>query len=257
LTNLPESVSATTAMEMLRQVRGFQENDIKAARSFAHIDRLVDRGQAQRAPDDRPVDNPVRVELSQQRRQVRAQLTELSQSEPISAKDRARRRGKQLVAEFKEALLNHKLSGMAAKVPRVALEPEAQRAWLKTKNRSLLQPLKYLLANGRRWLLSALGTALAPSEAEWDQTAMSRTLVALIHAPGTVRFGREEVEVTLELPLPPIPHARLARGLIDLDRHSLRFVDGQRRVVFRLAPRPTRQDLISARGPQGRPENSK
>lgn len=256
LTNLPESVGAATALKWLRQVRGFQENDIKAARSFAQIDRLVDRGQARRAPDDRLVDNPVRVALAQRRRQVRARLAELSQSEPISAQDWARLRGQQLVAELEEALLQHKLSGQKAKVPRVALEPTAQRAWLKTKNRALLQPLKYLLANGRRWLLNALGTALAPSEAVWDQNAVSRTLVALIRAPGTVRFGTEVVEVTLELPLPQTPHARLARGLEDLDRHGLRFTDGERRVVFRLAPRPTRQDLPSAQMAQGSRENS-
>ena len=256
LTNLTESVGAAEAMKMLRQVRGVQENDIKATRSFAHIDRLVDRGQARRAPDDRPVKNLVRAELVKKRRQARAQLKELSQSEPISAKDRARLAGKQFVAEAKEGILNHRIRGMPAKVPRVELEPEAERAWLKTKNRSLLQPLKYLRANGRRWLLSALGSALAPSDHDWDQTTTARTLEALIRAPGTVRFGTDEVQVTLELPLPPQPHARLAQGLVDLDKYGLLFVDGRRRLMFRLAPRPTRQALPSAGVLQEPPENS-
>jgi hypothetical protein len=257
LTNLPESIGAAEALELLRRVRGAQENDIKAARSFAQIDRLVDRGQASHAPDDRPVDNPARVELLQRRREVRDQLGELSRIEPISRKDQSRVGGKQLVAEFEEALLTHKLSGVPAKVARVELEPEAKRAWLKTKNRSLIQPLKYLLANGRRWLLSALGPALAPSDAAWDQSAQNRTLEALIRAPGTVRFGTNEVEVTLDLPLPPRPHARLSQGLAALSGRGLRFSDGQRQVNFRLAPRPTRQELPSARLPQDRPENSK
>ena len=256
LTNLTESVGAAEAMKMLRQVRGVQENDIKATRSFAHIDRLVDRGQARRAPDDRPVKNLVRAELVKKRRQARAQLKELSQSEPISAKDRARLAGKQFVAEAKEGILSHRIRGMPAKVPRVELEPEAERAWLKTKNRSLLQPLKYLLANGRRWLLSALGSALAPSDHDWDQTTTARTLEALIRAPGTVRFGTDEVQVTLDLPLPPQPHARLAQGLVDLDKYGLLFVDGRRRLMFRLAPRPTRQALPSAGVLQEPPENS-
>jgi hypothetical protein len=256
MTNLPESVSATEAMTMLSKVRGVQENDIKAARSFAHIDRLVDRGKARTGSDDRPVKNPVRIGLLKKRSKVRTHLEELGRIEPISRKDLARVRGKQILAEFKEGLLNHKLSEQPAMVPRVELEPEAKRAWLKTTNRSLIQPLKYLLANGRRWLLSALGLALAPSDGEWDQSAVNRTLEALIRAPGTVRFGNGVVEVTLELPLPPQPHARLARGLVGLDVHGLRFTDGQRLVIFRLAPRPTRQDLPPGRPPQGRSGNS-
>ncbi|MFH0903371.1 MAG: hypothetical protein V2A73_22310 [Pseudomonadota bacterium] len=257
MTNLPDSVSATEAMTMLSKVRGVQENDIKAARSFAHIDRLADRGKARRAPDDRPVKNPVRVELLKKRSEVRTELEELGRIEPISRKDQARVRGRQTVAEFKEGLLAHKLSEQPAKVPRIVLEPEAKRAWLKTTNRSLIQPLKYLLANGRRWLLSALGLALAPSDAEWDQSAVNRTLEALIRAPGTVRFGDGEVEVILDLPLPPQPHARLSQGLVGLDAYGLRFTDGQRRVIFRLAPRPTRQDLPSGRPPPGLNGNSK
>ncbi len=143
------------ALAMLRRVRGAQENDFKAARSFALIDRLVDRGGARCGPDDRPVDNPAYREMSERRREVQSQLAELSRSEPISSKDKARLEGKQLVGRFEEAVLNHKLSGLSQKVPRVDLEPTAERAWLKTKNRALLQPLKYVLANGRRWLLSS------------------------------------------------------------------------------------------------------
>ena len=257
LTNLPETVSAREAVEMLKKVRGAQENDIKSARSFAHIDRLVDRGSPRRAPDDRLVDNPIRAELVEKRRQVRVQLKELSQSEPISAKDHARLDGKLFIAEATEGILNHKISGLPVKVPRVEMEPDAKRAWLKTKNRSLLQPLKYVLANGRRWLLSELGRALAPSDHEWDQNAMNRTLESLIRAPGTVCFGTDQVQVTLDLPLPPQPHARLALGLVDLDKCGLLFADGRRRVVFRLAPRPTRQALPSAQAPHICAENSK
>ena len=88
-------------------------------------------------------------------------------------------------------------------------------------------------------------SSVAPSELE-----------ALIRAPGTVRFGTDEVQVTLELPLPPQPHARLAQGLVDLDKYGLLFVDGRRRLMFRLAPRPTRQALPSAGVLQEPPENS-
>jgi len=246
LTNLAPEVSASEALKMLRRVRGVQENDIKAARAFAHIDRLVDRGGARREPDDRLVDNPEYRELARQRREARSRLDELSQNEPSSAQDRARQGGQQLLAECQKAVVDKKLKGLPAKVPRVQLDADAKRAWLKTKNRSLVQPLKYALANSRRWLLAKLGTALAPSDHEFDQSALSRTLEALIRAPGTVRFGHNHVVVTLELPLPPQPHARLAQGLLDLDGSGLLFTDGQRPVLFRLAPRPTRQTLPSS-----------
>lgn len=246
MTNLSEKVSAEEALEMLRRVRGMQENDIKAARAFAHIDHLADRGSARRARDDRPVDNPVHQELSKKRREVRDRLKDLERRSPTSKQERANHTGATLMAELEKALLNHRLHGVSSKVPRYELEPEAQRAWLKTRNRSLIQPLKYVLANARRWLLSALGPSLAPSDEDWDATAVGRTLEALIHAPGTVRFGQRQVVVTLELSLPPKPHERLARGLDSLAEMGLRFSDRRRSVVFRLAPRPTRDSLPSA-----------
>jgi hypothetical protein len=125
----------------------------------------------------------------------------------------------------------------------VTLEPDAQRAHLKTRHRLLLQPLKFAADNARRWLLGTLGTALAPSDKSYDLETTARTLLALVRAPGTVRFEDDKVVVTLELPLPPTPHARLAAALVALDAHTLLCADGRRRVQFRLAPRPTRADI--------------
>ena len=135
---------------------------------------------------------------------------------------------------------------LPAKVPRNTPEPAAQRAWLKTRNQALLGPLKNATDNARRGLLDALGDALSPSDKTHDASARTRTLRALLEAPGTVRFGVERVEVTLELPLPPAPHGRLAAARVALDAHGLRFLDGERRITFRLAPRPSRETLASA-----------
>ena len=133
-----------------------------------------------------------------------------------------------------------------ANVPRVTIEPDAKRAQLKTGHRLLLQPLKFAADNARRWLLGTLGDALAPSHHPDDLDAIARTLVALLRAPGTVRFSDELVTVTIELPLPPKPHARLAAVLKTLDARSMQFTDGRRLVHFRLAPRPSRE-LIPGR----------
>ena len=127
-----------------------------------------------------------------------------------------------------------------AKVERQRIDPEARRTSLKVRNRQLLLPLKNALENSRRWLLSALGSALSPTDHAWDQDTRLRTLTALLRAPGTVSFGEEVVEVVLHFPLAPTAHLRLTTALAQLDTQDLRFVDGVRGVRFRLAPRPTR-----------------
>jgi transposase len=243
-TNLPTLIDTATVMEQLRVHRGAQENSFKAARSFAHIDRLVDRGGASRAPDDRLVPNPARAALKSEQHQLAARIAELAEETPTSSgRSRKDINHDRFWAEVDSRHVGSKLRTAPAKVPRVTIEPDAQRAQLKTRHRLLLQPLKFAADNARRWLLGTLGTGLAPSDKPYDLETNARTLLALLHAPGTVRFEDEEVTVMLELPLPPTPHARLAAALVALDAHALLFADGRRRVRFRLAPRPTRTDI--------------
>ena len=244
VTNLPMLVDTATVVQELRVHRGAQENSFKAARSFAHIDRLVDRGGASHVPDDRLIPNPARAALKKEQHQVTVHIAELADETPASSgrslKDINNAR---FWAEVDNQRIARELRTAPAKVPRVTIEPDAQRAQLKTRHRLLLQPLKFAADNARRWLLGTLGTALAPSDKPYDLETTARTLLALIRAPGTVRFGDEQVTVTLALPLPPTPHARLAAALVTLDAHALLFADGRRRVRFRLAPRPTRADV--------------
>lgn len=155
--------------------------------------------------------------------------------------------GLETVAELRAAVEKKKLSHLPVKVARVQLAPTAQRAWLKTKHRQLLGPLKHTTDNARRWLLAALGDALSPTDQEYDATARSRTLVAVLRAPGTVRFEPERVTVTLTLNLPPTMHQRIATALEALDGRGLRFTDGARHVAFRVAPRTQRADLAHNR----------
>jgi hypothetical protein len=248
LTNLPTLIDTALVVEELRAHRGAQENAFKAARSFAHIDRLVDRGGASHAPDDRLVPNPARAALKQEQHRVAARIAELANETPSkSGRSRADIHADRFWAEVDRAHLDNALRAAPAKVPRVTIEPDAKRAHLKTRHRLLLQPLKFATDNARRWLLGTLGTALAPSDKPYDQEASARTLLALLRAPGTVRLEDDQVTVTIDLPLPPAPHARLGAALVALDAHALRFTDGVRRTRFRLAARPTRAD-IPARG---------
>ena len=243
-TNLPTLVDAAFVVQELRAHRGAQENSFKAARSFAHIDRLVDRGSASRTPDDRLIPNPVRAALKEEQHRVATHLAELADETP-SSNGRSRKdiHEDRFWTAVESARLDRVLHSTPPKVPRVTIEPDAQRAQLKTRHRLLLQPLKFAADNTRRWLLGTLGNALAPSDMPYDLETNARTLLALLRAPGTVRFEHERVTVTLELPLPPTPHERLAAALQALDSRALLFPDARRHVHFRLAPRPTRADI--------------
>jgi hypothetical protein len=245
VTNLPTLVDTEEVMRGLRDRRGAQENSFKAARAFTHIDHLVDRGGASYAPDDRLIPNPVRKALKETREELRDRKETLK-NEPVGERSRHEINSDMFRTEVDALGVERELREVPAKVPRVSIEPDAERATLKTKNRLLLQPLKLAADNARRWLLGTLGSALAPSDHPDDQDALCRSLLALLQAPGSVRFEDDRVVVTLELPLPPAPHARLAAAIEALDRQSLRFSDERRRVQFRLAPRPTRASLPSA-----------
>jgi hypothetical protein len=246
VTNLTTLVDVSAVVDGLRGQRGAQENSFKAGRAFVHIDALVDRGGATFAPDDRAIANPARVPLKRRLREVEAQLAALK-SECPQQDDGGRSLTQiaedQLKAQVERSQIRSRLRATPAKVPRVTIDPRAKRATLKTRNRLLLQPLKYAADNARRWLLDVLGPALAPTDRDYDQSALPRTLLALLDAPGTVRFEKDVVTVTLDLPLPPTAHRRLAEALKGLDSRSLRFTDANRRVLFRLAPRPTRESL--------------
>jgi len=243
VTNLLD-VEPNVVVQHLRSARAMQENGFKAARAFVAIDALNDRGGAMRAPDDRPVPNPVRAKLKAQQAQLEVRMKRLDEERPV--------RGQRtptdiatdlLLADFQQALIHKKLPLAPPKVPATALDPDAERAWLRTRNRALLLPLKLAADNARRLLLDHLGAALSPSDAEYDESSRTRTLLSLLRAPGTLRFTEAEVFVTLDLPLPPTPHARLAAALEQLDAHDLPFTDGCRSLRIRLAPRPTRSAL--------------
>lgn len=250
VTNLPTLVDAAIVVEQLRAHRGAQENSFKAARSFAHLDRLVDRGGATRSPDDRLIPNPARAALKNEKHQVAARLAELATETPSSGgRSQKEINHDRFWTEVSTHHIDRALRAANAKVPRVTIEPDALRAHLKTRHRLLLQPLKLAADNARRWLIGALGTALAPTDKPYDATAVARTLLALLRAPGSLRFEDHQVTVTLQLPLPPTPHARLAAALVALDHHALLFTDGRRCLRFQLAPRPTRQDI--PRQPRG------
>lgn len=240
-TNLPPWIDAATAMGLLRGTRGMQENAIKAARAFAHIDRLSDRGAHSLRPDDRPIDNPERRRLKGRRKALQGAWVELVQESPRDA-ERAQKDIDldRLVNEVHQHVVAEQLASTPCKVARTSVDPEAQRAELKVRNRQLLLPLKNALENGRRWLLEALGEGLAPTDHAWDQDTRLRTLTALLRAPGRVRLHPDRVEVEVDLPLAPTAHRRLSAALARLDDRGLCFTDGSRAVHFRLAPRPAR-----------------
>ena len=244
VTNLPTLVDAVEVMNELRTCRGAQENAFKAARAFVNIDALVDRGGASLTPDDRLVKNPARAALKKEKLELEARLVALKSENPEpGVRSRADIRHDEFWAGFDHRHALTELRTTPAEVPRVAIEPDAKRAVLKATHRLLLQPLKFATDNARRWLLGTLGSALAPTDHD-DEDTLSRTLLALLRAPGTVRFDDDIVHVTLDFPLPPTAHHRIDDALQRLDG-TLQFTDARRRIAFQLASRPTRDALYS------------
>lgn len=236
-TNLPPWIDAVEAMRLLRSARGMEENGIKAAKAFVPIDHLDDRGAEHHRPDDRPAWNPARAKLQTFSRELK-EAEMLLRREHFKPKERSRPEVRLDidVNVLQQRVVAQQIRETPEKVPRMTLKPEAVRAELDVSNRALLLPLKNATENARRWLLAELGGRLAPSDHEWDQDTRARTLTALVRAPGRMRFGRDLVEVELDLQLPPMPHARIAEALCALDGR-LRFEDG-RALRVRLAPRP-------------------
>ena len=243
-TNLTTLVDAGEVVAVLRTCRGAQENAFKAARAHAHIDRLVDRGGATRAPDDRPVHNPERTKRALELATLRQRASELAKERAAQSgrtqkeinDDRFRVAAERQLAEFA-------LKTTPARVPRMAVYPTAEKATLDTTNRMLLQPMKLATDNARRWLLAALHDGLVPTDATYDADTTARTLAALLHSPGTVRFDDEVVHVTIDLPLPPTAHMRLDNALRTIGNRHFCFTDGRRRLAVKLATRATRATL--------------
>ena len=216
VTNLPTLIDTATVVEQLRAHRGAQENSFKAARAFVHIDRLVDRGGASHAPDDRLIPNPARAAIKDEQQRVAARIAALADETPTtSGRSRKDLYADQFWAKVDRVHLERTLRAAPAKVPRVTIEPDAKRAQLKTRHRMLLQPLKFATDNARRWPLGTLGNALAPSDKPLRSRDVRADVARAAPAPGTVRFDDEQVTVTIELPLPPTPHGAPARrGLV-------------------------------------------
>ncbi len=222
----------------LRALRGMQENSFKSGRQRAGIDHLSDRGKATHAPDDRIIDNPEHARLKEELKQLNQTVTEIE-----SCPERCTKRGKwtseYVAAHLQQHTTQKLLRDAPARVERRDVDPGAERAWLCTTKRDLVVPLRYLVDNAVRDLVDHLGDSLSATEHEHDASTRARTLMALLQAPGTLRFEKRHVVVTLELPLPPAPHARIARALEGMDELQPRFTDGVRTVRFRLAPRVT------------------
>ena len=237
-TNVDMSMDVVEVVETLRALRGMQENSFKSGRQRAGIDHLSDRGKATRASDDRIIDNPEYARLKEELEQLNETVSEIE-----SCPERCTQRGKwtseYVVAHLLQQTTQKRIRDVPARVERCAVEPDAQRAWLCTTKRDLVVPLRYLVDNAVRDLVDRLGDSLSATEREHDASTRARTLMALLQAPGTLRFEKRHVVVTIELPLPPAPHARIARALEAIDELQPRFTDGVRTVRFRLAPRVT------------------
>ena len=103
------------------------------------------------------------------------------------------------------ALTNAKgrLKTIPAKIPANQLDPNAQRAILRTRRRSLQMVLRLLAFNAEQWLADRLNTYLA------DNDEYRATLRHLLHLGGHITYTTKTITVALD----PPPTPKITRAL--------------------------------------------
>lgn len=182
------------------------ENAFKYAAQHHGIDTLADY-IADIETNTPPIDNPARRKANLQ---VKARKADLADAERALA---------QLLGDrtLTTATLNHRLGPahakihkaakalttaetardrVPAKLPANAIDPDAQRALLRTTRRALQMVLRLLAYNGEHWLATHLNTYLRDNH---EYRAITRETI-LRGLAGTITYTKDEITVDLQTP---------------------------------------------------------
>ena len=133
-------------------------------------------------------------------------LTRLLRSDRPVAEINAAIPGTQTAIDTAEAALTNakgRLKTIPAKIPANQLDPNAQRAILRTRRRSLQMVLRLLAFNAEQWLADRLNTYLA------DNDEYRATLRHLLHLGGHITYTTKTITVALD----PPPTPKITRAL--------------------------------------------
>ena len=128
------------------------------------------------------------------------------------------------------ALTNAKgqLKTIPAKIPANQLDPNAQRAILRTRRRSLQMVLRLLAFNAEQWLADRLNAYLA------DNDEYRATLRHLLHLGGHITYTTKTITVALETPPTPKITRALRLLLDELNTTPPRIPGDHRPITYKI-----------------------
>ena len=128
------------------------------------------------------------------------------------------------------ALTNAKgrLKTIPAKIPANQLDPNAQRAILRTRRRSLQMVLRLLAFNAEQWLADRLNAYLA------DNDDYRATLRHLLHLGGRITYTPKSITVALDPPTTPKITRALRLLLAELNATPPRIPGDNRPLTYKI-----------------------
>ena len=211
------------------------ENAFKYLTAHHGIDWLCHYG-ADTEPDTALIDNPARKQArtaltraETTMADAQRALTRLLRSDRPVAEINAAIPGAQTAIDTAEAALTNakgRLKTIPAKIPANQLDPNAQRAILRTRRRSLQMVLRLLAFNAEQWLADRLNTYLA------DNDEYRATLRHLLHLGGHITYTTKTITVALDPPLTPKITRALRLLLAELNTTPPRIPGDHRPITY-------------------------
>ncbi len=190
------------------------------------------------APDTTPIDNPARKQARDAVKRAETTLADaqraltrlLRSDRPVAEINTAIPAAQTAIDTAEAALASAKsqLKTIPAKIPANQLDPNAQRAILRTQRRSLQMVLRLLAFNAEQWLADRLNAYLA------DNDEYRATLRHLLHLGGRITYTPKSITVALDPPPTPKITRALRLLLDELNATPPRIPGDNRPITYKI-----------------------
>ncbi|MCA1682164.1 MAG: transposase, partial [Actinobacteria bacterium] len=211
------------------------ENVFKYLTAHHGIDWLCHYG-ADTGPDTAPIDNPARKKARAAAKAAQTTLADaqcalaqlLRSQASVAEKNTAIPTAEKKITQAERAVTTARdeLKTIPAKIPANQHNPDAKRAVLRTRRRSLQMVLRLLAFNAEAWLADRLNTYLA------DNDEYRATLRNLLHLAGQITYTTQAITVTLDTPTTPKITRALRLLLDELNTHPPRIPGDPRPITY-------------------------
>ena len=193
---------------------------------------------ADTGPDTALIDNPTRKKARTQLKTAQAALADaqralaqlLGSPASVAAKNAAIPTAEKKITQAEQAVTTARdtLKTIPAKIPANQHNPDAKRAVLRTRRRSLQMVLRLLAFNAEYWLAERLNAYLT------DNDEYRATLRHLLHLSGQITYTTTAITVTLDTPTTPKITRALRLLLDELNTHPPRIPGDPRPITYQL-----------------------